>query len=1006
MTDRRRSFAFPVFACLVALACTPAVSATREAVALDRRLDLADQGMKLRYATSWTRVKSTYANATELRYAPAGSVDSAPFAAKILLTTETRLDHADAVDRLRQIAQEESAPASFLVIGGWPALQRSVVAPKQTRGEDEPGLNGPPLVTRVTTAIAAGSTLVRIEGTLPGDVSAAVIEQVLATGRSVVSRAKSDPKRSAVEVEGLRTTTPTRSAIALHETRAALPTPEETLAAASASNSAGFTPQRLQAGSEIEMVTSNNGLDIVVASQNNFRTSNNGGFTFPFSGSMPFSNFGDPSLAIGLSGTIYWAGIHNTAGCGNFGCGTAIAVSTDQGHTFTLRSDAVVCPNAGATRCFPDQEHIAADRVNAGGGGGDQVYSTWRNFDATDQDPALVCSQDSGTNWTAPITVGAGFVPRINVGQDGFVYVIYRQGGNIMLHKYSSCASGLTAQAGFPRTVGAVTDVTCPMAGLDRCNDGNILSSHMVAVDDTNANHVYVTYATNDAAGNERIVVRDSLDGGTTWLGTPQRVIRVNTLVTARRFMPWICTTGGRAYVSWYDRRLAAATNDLTDFFGASAALNGSGDLVAGPEVQITNTSDPECASGWPCSARATADSESCTTQPQLAGFCCTAANCPAGSSFQRCDFSSGPCPAGESCFTSGGCPKYGDYNGNACAAGRFYSAWASATPPSGIPAPPAGIQTYFASVVNQPPVANAGPDQTLECTGSFQATALLDGSASSDPDGFADIQSFAWSEGATPLGNGVTLPVPFSMVPAVHTVTLTVLDRARDSSSDTVSISVQDTTKPDIGGVPPNTIVECNAVPPVPIVTVTDNCDPNPTLVFGEVSTQTHNGTCSDQNYTITRTWTATDAALNQRVAVQVVTVKDTTPPTVVMTQPNHDTLGLPSVNIPINVSFTSHDNCAAKSRDFVKLSSRDAAPGTGCVLFDGNTWGDRDGMLSDESMQVNKYQLCQAMARCGMLVLYYPTLVAESTDPCGNTGSDRHIIRLRLLKTEVCGF
>ena len=55
--------------------------------------------------------------------------------------------------------------------------------------------------------------------------------------------------------------------------------------------------------------------------------------------------------------------------------------------------------------------------------GGDQVYSTWRDFDGSDQDPALVCSQDSGTNWTAKINAGTGTKPRIGVGQDGFVYV-------------------------------------------------------------------------------------------------------------------------------------------------------------------------------------------------------------------------------------------------------------------------------------------------------------------------------------------------------------------------------------------------------------------------------------------------------------------------------------------------------------------------------------------------------------------------------------------------------
>ena len=46
-----------------------------------------------------------------------------------------------------------------------------------------------------------------------------------------------------------------------------------------------------------------------------------------------------------------------------------------------------------------------------------------------------------------------------------------------------------------------------------------------------------------------------------------------------------------------------------------------------------------------------------------------------------------------------GGCPRYGDYNGNACAGGRLFMAWASATAPTGVP-PGAGIDTFTDSRV------------------------------------------------------------------------------------------------------------------------------------------------------------------------------------------------------------------------------------------------------------------------------------------------------------------
>src|SRR5262249_32362416 len=196
-------------------------------------------------------------------------------------------------------------------------------------------------------------------------------------------------------------------------------------------------------------------------------------------------------------------------------------------------------------------------------------------------------------------------------------------GGNINLEKYSSCANGLTLQAGFPRTIAAVTDVTCPVPGLDRCNDGNLLSSHTVAGDDRNANHVYAADATNTVnSSNEKVIRQDATDGGVNWPAA--RSVTLNSPVVGRRFLPWVGTVGGAAHVSWYDRRagVGGASNDLTDFFRGSASLDGGGNLVAGPEIKITQAADPQCASGWPCAPRATGDSEQCSVQPQKAGVC------------------------------------------------------------------------------------------------------------------------------------------------------------------------------------------------------------------------------------------------------------------------------------------------------------------------------------------------------------------------------------------------
>jgi hypothetical protein len=95
---------------------------------------------------------------------------------------------------------------------------------------------------------------------------------------------------------------------------------------------------------------------------------------------------------------------------------------------------------------------------------------------------------------------------------------------------------------------------------------------------------------------------------------------------------------------------------------------------------------------------------------------------------------------------------------------------------------------------VNDLPVANAGPDQTLTDTdGSGAETVTLDGSASSDPDG--TITSYEWKEGTTVLGS--TSSITLDLTVGVHDITLTVTDNNLGVGSDTVQVRVNSQTPP-----------------------------------------------------------------------------------------------------------------------------------------------------------------------------------------------------------------
>ncbi len=88
----------------------------------------------------------------------------------------------------------------------------------------------------------------------------------------------------------------------------------------------------------------------------------------------------------------------------------------------------------------------------------------------------------------------------------------------------------------------------------------------------------------------------------------------------------------------------------------------------------------------------------------------------------------------------------------------------------------------------NQPPIANAGQDQTVEdIDDSGSETVSLDGSGSSDSDG--SVVSYTWEEGGNQIATGVSPTVDLSV--GTHTITLIVTDDDGATGSDDVIITV-----------------------------------------------------------------------------------------------------------------------------------------------------------------------------------------------------------------------
>ena len=133
----------------------------------------------------------------------------------------------------------------------------------------------------------------------------------------------------------------------------------------------------------------------------------------------------------------------------------------------------------------------------------------------------------------------------------------------------------------------------------------------------------------------------------------------------------------------------------------------------------------------------------------------------------------------------------------------------------------------------NKPPVANAGPDQTIECDRS--GLVMLDGSASYDPD--EDPVTYEWKQVS---GTTVNLSVSGARAtfaaapPGVYEFQLIVTDDKGASSTDNVVVTIRDTKPPVLTvSFSPNVLWPPNhkMVDITAIIEVSDACDASPVV-------------------------------------------------------------------------------------------------------------------------------------------------------------------------------
>lgn len=180
--------------------------------------------------------------------------------------------------------------------------------------------------------------------------------------------------------------------------------------------------------------------------------------------------------------------------------------------------------------------------------------------------------------------------------------------------------------------------------------------------------------------------------------------------------------------------------------------------------------------------------------------------------------------------------------------------------------------------------VANAGPDQTVECEGATTSV-TLDGTGSTGP----GTLTYSWKEGMTVIASGATPTVSLPLGP--HTIKLTVTSSGGGSDDDDVLITIADTVAPiiTVDGPSPMTL-ECHTTFVDPGAAANDGCAGS----FAATASGTVNVNVPG-SYVIT--YTATDPSGNPATSqMRTVNVVDTTAPVITlngqtpsMWPPNH---------------------------------------------------------------------------------------------------------------------
>ncbi|NNC51253.1 MAG: gliding motility-associated C-terminal domain-containing protein, partial [Flaviramulus sp.] len=256
---------------------------------------------------------------------------------------------------------------------------------------------------------------------------------------------------------------------------------------------------------------------------------------------------------------------------------------------------------------------------------------------------------------------------------------------------------------------------------------------------------------------------------------------------------------------------------------------------------------------------------------------------------------------------------------------------------------------TFTIADTTNPTWTNIPTNQTIECDKTIDQNGV-----------FATwLASFSGTDtcGTTTVSNNSVGLSDLCGDTGSETVIFTLTDECGNSIQQTATFTIQDTIAPVLS-LPPNVSAQCSDdLTPISFgeATAEDNCDPNPEISYNDVRTD---GACSG-TYTITRTWTATDACGNVSMEDQIISTSD-------LTAPEFDQTDLPGNivvecdGVPEAITLTATDNCG------------DAVVTVDDIITNGNC---------DNNYTITRTYT--AMDDCGLTKTHVQTITVQDTIP-----------------------